>query len=52
MGIVIKRAKYFITCNGKYFLNSINMNRKSIEYNMVLETTGSISNGKEQLSLF
>lgn len=52
MGIVIKRAKYFITCNGKYFLNSINMNRKSIEYNMILETTGSISNGKEQLSLF
>ena len=52
MGIVIKRAKYFITCNGKYFLNSIYMNRKSIEYNMVLENNGSISNGKEQLSLF
>ena len=37
MGVVLKRANYFITCNGKYNINSELFNKKFIEANLVLE---------------
>lgn len=37
MGISIKRAKYFILCNGKYFANSKIFNKEFIENNLILE---------------
>ena len=52
MGIVIKRAKYFITCNGRYFINSNYFQKSFIETNLILEDKIKIENKKEQLSLF
>ena len=52
MGIVLKRAKYFITCNGKYFINSTYLNRNFIESNLALEDRPLLEIKKEQLSLF
>ena len=51
MNISIKRAKYFITCNGKYFTDTNIFNKKIIEANLVLEDKV-ISNEGIQLSLF
>ena len=34
MGVVLKRAKYFITCNGKYFIDGNNFKKNFIEYNL------------------
>lgn len=52
MGIVLKRAKYFITCNGKYFADSKLFNKNFIEANLILEDKSPILIKKEQLSLF
>jgi len=52
MGIVLKRAKYFITCNGNYFIDSSNFKKNFIESNLLLEDRKIINNRKEQLSLF
>ena len=52
MGVVIKRAKYFITCNGKYFINSDLFKKSFIEANLILEDNPKVENNKEQLSLF
>lgn len=52
MGIVLKRAKYFITCNGKYFINKNLFDAKFIEKNLVLEDQTKEIVSKEQLSLF
>lgn len=52
MGISIKRAKYFILCNGKYFTDSKIFNKKFIESNLVLENKGEITGNSVQLSLF
>ena len=52
MGIVLKRAKYFITCDGKYFANTSLFNKNFIEANLVLEDKEKINLKKEQLSLF
>ena len=52
MGVVLKRAKYFITCGGKYFIDKKFFNPKFIESNLVLEDFQSKSSPKEQLSLF
>lgn len=52
MGISIKRAKYFILCNGKYFTDSKIFNKKFIESNLVLENKGDITGNSIQLSLF
>ena len=30
IGVVLKRAKYFVTCNGKYYTNASNYNKKII----------------------
>ena len=52
MGVVIKRAKYFITCNNKYFINSEYFKKSFIEANLILEDKIKPENKKEQLSLF
>lgn len=52
MGISIKRAKYFILCNGKYFTDSKIFNKKFIESNLVLENKGELTGNSVQLSLF
>ena len=51
MNISLKRAKYFITCNGKYFTDTNIFNKKIIEANLVLEDK-IINNTGVQLSLF
>ena len=53
MGISIKRAKYFILCNGKYFTNPSIFKNKFIEENLILEDRKKgITNTGIQLSLF
>ena len=52
MGIVLKRAKYFITCRGRYFINPTLFNKSFIEKNLVLEENTQNNLKKEQLSLF
>lgn len=51
MGISLKRAKYFITCNGKYFTSMNIFNKSIIQSNLVLEDKTFTSSGV-QLSLF
>lgn len=47
MGVSLKRAKYFITCNNKYFNNLSYLNKELITINLLND------NIKErQLSLF
>ena len=52
MGVVLKRAKYFILCNGKYVTNMKFFNKSFIERNVVLEEKNLISMNSEQLRLF
>lgn len=52
MGVVLKRAKYFITCNHKYFIKEEYFKRNFIEANLVLEENEETTKKKEQLSLF
>ena len=53
MGIVLKRAKYFITCNGKYFINENLFKKEFIETNLVIEENNiKTNNNINQLSLF
>ena len=52
MGIVLKRAKYFITCNKKYFTSENMFNKKIIERNLILEETIEKNTNIEQLTLF
>ena len=52
MGIVLKRAKYFITCNGKYFMNNEYFKKEFIETNLVLEDKIIKDRNIEQLRLF
>ena len=52
MGISLKRCKYFILCNGKYFTDSTIFNKKFIETNLLLENREIIENTGTQLSLF
>lgn len=52
MGVVLKRAKYFITCNGKYAINEELFNKKFIEKNILLEEKNIESMRNEQLRLF
>ena len=52
MGVVIKRAKYFITCNNKYFISTEYFKKEFIESNLVLEDQEKTTTNKEQLSLF
>ena len=52
MGVVMKRAKYFITCDGKYFIDSKYFRKDFIESNLVWEDKVPLINSLEQLSLF
>ena len=52
MGVVVKRASYFITCNGKYFINNNLIKKQFIEANLVLNDKDIKNNTVEQLSLF
>ncbi len=52
MGIVLKRAKYFITCNGKYFIDTTFFNKNFIEANLVLEDKPNNAVERKQLSFF
>lgn len=52
MGVVLKRAKYFILCNGKYACNTEFFNKNFILKNVMLEENKVMSSNKEQLRLF
>lgn len=52
MGVVIKRAKYFITCDGKYFIGNEFFKKDFIVSNLVLEDKLYETKNVEQLSLF
>lgn len=52
LGVVIKRAKYFITCNHKYFIDSKLFQKDFIEPNLVLEEKNPRKKTYEQLRLF
>ena len=52
MGVVLKRAKYFITCNHKYFISTEYFKKEFIESNLVLEDKEIINNNHKQLALF
>ena len=52
MNVSIKRAKYFILCNGKYFTEMANFKKSFIENNLMLENKEQISSLGVQLSLF
>lgn len=43
MGISIKRAKYFILCNGKYFTNTNIFKKQFIQNNLILEDKSDFS---------
>ncbi len=52
MGVVLKRARYFITCNGKFDFNPEYFNKNFIEANLVLnDNVKQLTYGK-QLQLF
>ena len=53
LGIVLKRAKYFITCKGRYFpQKSIPTNAVSIKNRLLLEDNIKNRGNIEQLSIF
>lgn len=53
LGVILKRAKYFITCKGKYFNTITKFNQNFIETNLIYQERTSIPQPEiEQLSLF
>ena len=52
MGVVLKRAQYFITCEGKYKLNKEFFKKDFILSNLVIEEATTPMSNKQQLSLF
>lgn len=52
MGVVLKRASYFITCNGRYNIDNSLINKEFVEANLVLDGKEKIIKSYEQLSLF
>ncbi len=52
MGVVLKRAKYFILCNGKYITNKEFFKKEFIIQNLMLEDKSTLPNKTEQLRLF
>ena len=53
LGISLKRAKYFITCKGKYFEKVYKFNENFIETNLIYQERNSLLNTDfKQLSLF
>ncbi len=54
MGVVLKRARYFLVCKGKY-LDGIKVDRRRVEQNMLADALTSPENSKKnfaQLSMF
>lgn len=51
MGVVLKRAQYFILCNNKYIVDKSYFKKDFIERNIILEEN-IVSTPKEQLRLF
>jgi len=52
MGVVLKRAKYFITCNGKYFIDSSFFRKDFIQNNLIFEDNSMLKKDVMQLNLF
>ena len=52
MGVVLKRAKYFITCNSKYFADKDLFKKEFITKNLILEDKAENRKNIKQLSLF
>lgn len=53
MNVVLKRAKYFITCNGEYFSKNYFFNHNFIEQNLINKEKSVLkTNNLKQLSLF
>lgn len=53
LGIVLKRAKYFIICKGKYFpQKSIPITPSAVKNNLLLESTIKSRKNEDQLSFF
>ena len=52
MNVSIKRAMYFITCNGKHYINRNTLNKRFIESNLILDNKEKIEGLHTQLSLF
>ncbi len=52
MGVILKRAKYFILCNGSYFTRAEYFKKNFIEANIILEDKEKTHINKEQLRLF
>ncbi len=53
LGVVLKRAKYFITCKGKYFNNINRFNPNFIETNLMIQERNDLPKPQfEQLSIF
>lgn len=51
MGISIKRAKYFITCNGKFYINMGLFKKEFVKSSLLLESREKTVSNKEQLRL-
>lgn len=52
LGVVMKRATYFITCNGKYFYNALKMRETFIYNSLTNSLPEQIGENPTQLSLF
>lgn len=53
LGVVLKRAKYFITCKGKYFNKVYQFNHNFIETNLIYQERNSLPLAEfQQLSIF
>ena len=52
MGISLKKAKYFILCDGKYFASMNILKRNFLESNLILESKEKNERESCQLSLF
>lgn len=51
LGVVLKRARYFITCRGKYY-GEISINEENIKTRLLLGNNKNTPPGYEQLSIF
>lgn len=53
LGVVLKRAKYFITCKGKYFDKVYKFNQNFIESNLIVQERNQLPQSQfQQLSIF
>ncbi len=52
LGVVMRRASYFITCNGKYYLDINMFKEKIIKKNLILGETSNNTSNYIQLGLF